>query len=117
MDPNQNSMTRPKTAPTLARATALHPEETDQDQRGEDRTTTHSRLGVATPIPSTAPSTEIAGVMTPSPYRSAAPNSPKRMSTRRVARQIALGMQQGQQRHDAAFAPVIRPHDDGQVLE
>ena len=45
-----------------------------------------SRLGAAMVVPSTAASTEIAGVITPSPYSSAAPNSPKITYTHRRPR-------------------------------
>ena len=44
-------------------------------------TTRCSRLGVATWMPWTAPSTEIAGVMIPSPKNSAAPKIPSVTST------------------------------------
>ena len=40
--------------------------------------------GVAVPRPSTAPSTETAGVITPSPYSSADPNKPRPSSTPRL---------------------------------
>ena len=47
-------------------------------------TTQGGSVGVATAMPSTAPSTEIAGVITPSPYSSAAPNRPSPTSSRRA---------------------------------
>ena len=66
MLPNQSSITGPNTPPDLRRPAALQ-----QKSRKSTMTligTTRCRsAGVATSMPSTAPSTEIAGVMTPSP--------------------------------------------------
>ena len=63
---NQTIMIGPKTRPIARRAFALDHEQADED---DDRggTTNLSRLGAATVVPSTALSTEIAGVIMPSP--------------------------------------------------
>ena len=49
------------------------------------------KAGVATLMPSTAPSTEMAGVMTPSPYSSAAPNRPSPIRSARARPALARG--------------------------
>ena len=53
-------------------------------------TTYGSSTGVATPRPSTAPSTEMAGVMMPSPYSSAAPKIPRAISQPRSLLPVGL---------------------------
>ena len=65
-----------------------------------------------------APSTEIAGVMMPSPYSSAAPNSPSATSAaRRLLAQRLLADDQREHREDAAFAAVVGPHHEHDVLD
>ena len=60
-------ITRPNTAPTRAVPKRWNRKSATRI-RAEMRGTTHSGSpGVATPMPSTAPRTEIAGVITPSP--------------------------------------------------
>ncbi len=74
---------------------------------------------VATPMPSTAEMTEIAGVITPSPKSIAAPTTTITTKPGRFGRDAALGprQQQRQQRQDAALAVVVDPHDDAHVLD
>ena len=79
-------------------------------------TTKGSNTCVATPSPSTALSTEMAGVIMPSPYSSAAPNRPDRHQ-RRMRAPPALGADQRDQRQDAAFPAVVGPHHEQQVLD
>jgi hypothetical protein len=50
-----------------------------------------SKNGVATSSPSTALSTEMAGVMMPSPYKSEVPKSPSRMSSQRPPPRRTVG--------------------------
>lgn len=52
-------------------------------------TTYGAKTGVATLSPSIAESTEIAGVITPSPYRSAAPKRPSPSAASAVAPSVA----------------------------
>ena len=68
--------------------------------------TTHGvRLGATTSMPSTAESTEIAGVMIASPKNSAAPTTPSaRIQTGRLAKAL---LRQRHQRQRAAFALVV----------
>ena len=81
--------------------------------------------GVATSRPSTAPSTEIAGVIMPSPYSSAAPKRPSAISSGPadgearplfgvLARQ---GRHERGQREDAAFALVVGAQHERDVLD
>ena len=69
-----------------------------------------SRLGSTTFRPSTALSTEMAGVITPSPYNSAVPNSPN--STNHLMRPMntapVAGDQRGE-RQDATLTLVVGP--------
>ena len=83
-------------------------------------TTILPNTGVATRSPSTAPSTVIAGVMTPSPYRSAAPNNPSVMSTdtgTMPTRPRRPRWMQRQQRENAALAAIVGAHDERQILD
>ncbi len=66
MTANQSSITGPKTRPTLRRAAALHEEQPDR-MTIVIGTTNGANAGVSTSSPSTALSTEIAGVIMPSP--------------------------------------------------
>ena len=59
------------------------------------------------------PSTEIAGVMTPSPKNSAAPKIAER--DERAAAATRLRCTRGQ-RHDAAVTAVVRAHDEAAYL-
>ena len=63
---NQTSMIGPKKAATSRRAARLHREQRDQDHHRQ-RHDIRSSAGVATLRPSTAESTEIAGVIIASP--------------------------------------------------
>ena len=85
MDRNQTTITRPNTAPTRAVPRFWNTNSATRMTLARIGTT-HPGMLDATSIPSTAPRTEIAGVMTPSPYRSAAPNSANPTSSRRVRR-------------------------------
>ena len=80
--PNQMSIVGPKAVPTRAvpnRCTMNRPNRITR----VTGTTTCASAGVLTSRPSTAPSTEMAGVITPSPYRRAAPKSPSATSSNR----------------------------------
>ena len=82
-------------------------------------TMTFSETGVATLRPSMALSTEIAGVIIPSPYNSAAPNNPRTMSTVRrcgIARPPLLLEDQRHQRENPTFTAVVGAHDEDDVL-
>jgi hypothetical protein len=63
---NHSSVAGPKTAPTLRRAALLHEEEPHEDAHGDGHDEGCTAV-VATSRPSTAESTEMAGVMIPSP--------------------------------------------------
>ena len=77
-----------------------------------------SKMLVATVRPSTAPSTEMAGVMMPSPYSSAAPNRPAPIEHRAPPRRrLPVRPDQREQRQDAALAPVVGPQHERDVLE
>ena len=66
---------------------------------------------VATSNPSIAESTEIEGVMMPSPYSSAAPKIPPMMTADRSRdeSEVALAQDEAEQGEDPAFAAVCRP--------
>ncbi len=81
--------------------------------------TQSANAGVATSKPSTADSTEIAGVINPSPYSNAVPNTP---SVTTAAATFGDGLTLGRddergERQDAALAVVVGPHHEQQVLE
>ena len=76
MQMNQRTITGPNTAPT--RAVPVRCTRKSTSRIAADR---YGTMVVPTGRPSTAPSTEMAGVMMPSPYSSAAPNSPAPTST------------------------------------
>ena len=62
--------------------------------------------------------TEMAGVIKPSPYRNAAPKTP--VSSQSVRHDVVLparGKGQSQQRKNSAFAAVVRPHDEREILD
>ncbi len=63
---NHTTMTGPNILPIRSGAVALEDEQSDQDGEGERRMRCF-RLSLSTPRPSTAESTEIAGVSMPSP--------------------------------------------------
>ena len=66
MTVNHTTMTGPKSPADRRRALALEREEADQDGHGQEHEVA-STPGTATSMPSTAESTEIAGVIIPSP--------------------------------------------------
>ena len=72
---NQRIITGPKKRPDSCGAAALHGEQPHDDHRG-DRHDQIPEAGVDHLMPSTADSTEIAGVIMLSPKNSAAPNMP-----------------------------------------
>jgi hypothetical protein len=74
--------------------------------------------GAATCRPSTAPSTEIAGVMTPSPKKIAVPKMPTKRSVRRSAG-LFLHRPRGEREHrdQAALAVVVGAQDEDDVLD
>ena len=80
-------------------------------------TTYGSNSGVATFSPSIAPRTVIAGVIMPSPYSSAAPKIPSRISTGRPTSPVRAVRHQRRQRQDAALTLIVGPHDDRDVLD
>ena len=63
MTTNQSTITGPNSRPTSLRAEALDREQHGEDRRSRSAGPATSRLGAATFSPSTAESTEIAGVM------------------------------------------------------
>ena len=74
---NQTSMTGPNSAPDRAGAAALDGEEDDDDRDGDrDHEACPARTAIVF-VPSTAESTEIAGVIMLSPKNSAAPKTPR----------------------------------------
>ena len=101
-------MTGPKMRPDTARAAPLHGEQPDDDD-SEIGSTYASSSGAATSRPSTAESTEIAGVITPSPKNRQAPAMPTRPSTARALRADRDALRQRHEREDAAFARDCRP--------
>ena len=77
-----------------------------------------SRSGSTTLRPSTADSTEIAGVIMLSPKNSDAPKMPSAASTTRCAAPAPTPPpQQGDERHDAALAVVVGAHHERDVGE
>ncbi len=70
-------------------------------------------------VPSTAESTEIAGVIMLSPKNSAAPNTPRPASTnfRRAGKLLPELADLRDQRHDPALALVVGPHHQADVLD
>ncbi len=98
---NHTTMTRPKTAPTRAVPRRWNMNSATRMRLDRMGTTQSGSCGAATPMPSTAPSTEMAGVMTPSPYSSAAPKSPK--PTRR--RRAPIRCRRGCSRASSAMIP------------
>jgi hypothetical protein len=70
---------------------------------------------VATLTPSTALNTEIAGVITPSPYSKAAPEQSHCRQDLRAVTQAVCSYQR-HERHDSAGSMVVRPHDKHTVL-
>ena len=82
---NQTSINGPKAVPTRAvpkRCTTKRP----MRMTTVSGTTAAEKFGLTSLRPSMAESTEMAGVMMPSPYRSAAPMRPRAMSTARRRR-------------------------------
>src|SRR6185312_6947162 len=77
---NHNSITGPNTLPMRSVPWRWNRNNTNSTSTLSG-TTILPNTGVATRKPSIAPSTVIAGVMTPSPYNSAAPNNPSVMRT------------------------------------
>ena len=75
---NQTTIIGPKTRPTLA-VPRFWTRNSANRMATVIGTTNVRSAGVTTSRPSTAPRTEIAGVMMPSPYRSDAPNKPSAM--------------------------------------
>ncbi len=67
MTTNQTSMTGPNSLPDLRRAAALDQKQPDDNHNRDRDDVGERKSGVATFKPSTAPSTEMAGVMMPSP--------------------------------------------------
>ena len=82
-------------------------------------TTRLSSDGSITFIPSTAESTEIAGVIMLSPKKSAAPKTPRPANRNLVRRADAISdlPDLRDQRHDPALALVVGPHHQQHVLE
>ena len=74
-------MTGPNALPTTVGAEALRGEQHQQARAIVIGSTQLCSAGVATSRPSTADSTEIAGVSTPSPKNSATPNTPRMPTT------------------------------------
>ena len=78
-------------------------------------TTIGASCGASIFSPSTALSTDIAGVITPSPYSSAAPINP---TTSRDARQVPGGAcRASEKRHDATLAAIVGAHDEDGVFD
>ena len=95
---------------------ALNREQRDQN-RDSERQTDGIEQRRRDLEPSMALRTEIAGVIMPSPYSRAAPKIPSRRSAPtgrgRMPRAAAAT---AHQRQNAAFALIVRPHDERQVL-
>jgi hypothetical protein len=113
---NHSTVTGPNQRPTLAvpkRCTMNSAVSTSSDSG----TTQRCSAGAATSRPSTAPSTDTAGVMTPSPKKIAVPKMPS--SSRRRAARAVLHRLRGQRQHgdQAAFAVVVGTQDQHHVLE
>ena len=111
---NQISITGPKSQPIVPdpnRCTANRPMRIASDSG----TTRWVSAVEATDTPPTAPSTEIAGVMIPSPKNNAAPKIPSDHQDRSVGDSVAL--QQRGERHDPAVSAVVGPHDEPGVLD
>jgi hypothetical protein len=88
---NQTIITRPNTAPTRAVPRRWNMNNATRIRLARMGITQSGRFGAAMLMPSTAPRTEIAGVITPSPYRRAAPNSPSPTSRRRAPSRCRRG--------------------------
>ncbi len=78
-----------------------------------------SNAGVATSKPSTADSTEMAGVISPSPYSNAVPNTPSVTTPAATLDTVCPSGRdhQRRERQDSALAVVVGPHHRGQVLD
>ena len=72
--------------------------------------------GAETSMPSTADSTEIAGVMTPSPKNRQAPTMPIRVKRTADARADRDALRQRHQRQDAALAAIVGEQDEQDVF-
>ena len=77
---NHSTMTGPNTLPTFS-VPKRWPRNTPRSTTTTIGTTQWCRLGATTSSPSTADSTEIAGVITPSPKNSDAPKMPRMPTT------------------------------------
>ena len=118
MTTNHTTITGPKNRPTIAvpcRCTTNRP----MMITAVIGTTSSASLGSTTFRPSTADSTEIAGVIMLSPKNSAAPRIPSADSTPDDActRPLAEPAHQRDQRHDAALAVVVGAHHQRDVGE
>ena len=97
------------------RTVALNREQHQDDHRG-DRDDPFREGRLTTLRPSTADSTDIAGVIMLSPKNSAAPKMPSAASVARVRPPVpAKTPQQRNERHDAALAVVVGAHHQGDV--
>ncbi len=80
-------------------------------------TTIGASEGASTLRPSMALSTDIPGVIAPSPYGSAAPTMPTTSKWAPGAGLGVAGTQQRQQGDDAAFAAVVRAQDQERIFQ
>jgi hypothetical protein len=104
--------------PIAPGAAALHEEQQDQDaDRDRDDGTSSSEV-LTSSRPSTALSTEMAGVIAPSPYSSAVPNTPSATSRPAlVTCGSRLRHHERGEREDPALTLVVGLHHEQQVLD
>ena len=107
---------RPEEPSDGGRALPLDGEQRDDDHRGDRHDPRRPAPGSTTLRPSTADSTEIAGVIMLSPKNRAAPKMPSAASATAVrGRRAAQPPQQRDERHDAALAVVVGAHHERDV--
>ena len=116
---NQTTITGPNIRPTAAGPEALGREQDDDDRRRDRHDQVRPATAATTFSPSTAESTEIAGVIMLSPKKSEAPKMPSAASASFVRRPPLMppAADQRDQRHDAALAVVVGAHHQQHVLD
>ena len=116
MTTNQTTMTGPNTRPTLPVPRYCMANSATITATLIGRTKSFSS-GAETSRPSTADSTEMAGVITPSPKNRQAPAMPTRAERIAHAGADRDALRQRHQRQDAALAAVVGAHDQGDVFD
>src|SRR5437764_15043242 len=117
MTPNQTSITGPNIAPMRA-VPRLCTRNKPIRITSVTGITHEARVGAAISSPSTAESTEIAGVRPPSAYSSADPKMPSTIMRRRGARPRATRLPfTSAIKASTPPSPVVRPDDDDVVLD